>query len=72
MKTFIVFALLVAIAAAAPRKHSSQRKYTKAKHAVEPTYLVEPPHVAQPERSEPGQILRFENDNIGVGPYNFV
>lgn len=48
MKTFIVFALFVAIAAAAPRQNQIELE------------------------SEPVQILRFENDNIGVGPYNFV
>lgn len=56
MKTLIVLALFVAIASAAPRKH----KFTKT--ALEP-HTVE---------SEPGQILRYENDNIGVGPYNYV
>lgn len=57
MKTVIVFALFVALVAAAPRKHSKHQESRK---------------ISIEQEAEPAQILRFENDNIGVGPYNFV
>lgn len=74
MKTIIVFALFVACVAAAPRKH-------KQKHIVESAIvprreLVEPAVVRRRDpieaEPEPAHILRYENDNIGVGPYNYV
>lgn len=57
MKFLVVFALIVASTLAAPPKHSVL------KHAARP---------ARQDSSADAQILKYENDNIGLDSYNFA
>lgn len=57
MKFLVVFALIVASALAAPPKHSVL------KQAARPV---------RQDDSGSAQILKYENDNIGLDSYNFA